>query len=47
MVIPKAGTVAHLEEDRGAVDVNLGDGDLAHLDRAFPAPRAPGPLEML
>jgi len=47
MVIPKAGTVAHVEEDRGAIDVKLGEEDLALLHRAFPAPPVPGPLEML
>jgi diketogulonate reductase-like aldo/keto reductase len=47
MVIPKAGTVAHVEEDRGALELRLDDEDLARLDRAFPAPAEPGPLEML
>jgi len=47
MVIPKAGRVAHVDEDRGAVELHLSEEDLAHLDGAFPAPRTTGPLEML
>ena len=47
LVIPKAGTVAHVEENRGAVDLRLTDADLADLERAFPAPTRKAPLEML
>jgi diketogulonate reductase-like aldo/keto reductase len=45
--IPKAGTPAHVEEDRAALDLRLTAEDLHELDRAFPAPSAPGALEML
>ena len=47
LVIPKAGTVAHVEENRAAADLALTDADLAELDRAFPAPTRKVPLEML
>ena len=45
--IPKAGTPAHVRENRGALDVHLTHEDLADLDRAFPPPRQKVPLEML
>ena len=47
MVIPKAGTVAHVEENRAAADLALTAADLADLDRAFPPPNRKVPLEML
>jgi diketogulonate reductase-like aldo/keto reductase len=46
-VIPKAGTPAHVHENRAALDLRLTDEDLAALDRAFPPPTAPQPLELL
>jgi diketogulonate reductase-like aldo/keto reductase len=46
IVIPKAGTVAHVHENRRAADIALSTEDLAALDAAFPLPK-PGPLEML
>jgi diketogulonate reductase-like aldo/keto reductase len=45
--IPKAGTPDRVKENRGAVEVVLTDDDLAELDRAFPPPTGPRPLEML
>ncbi len=47
MVIPKAGTVAHVEENRAAADLVLTDADLADLDEAFPPPTRKEPLAML
>jgi len=47
IVIPKAATPAHVEENLAALDISLGDDDLAALDRAFPPPQEPQPLEML
>ena len=47
IAIPKAGTKAHVREDRGALDVHLTADDLALLDRAFPPPHGGVPLEML
>lgn len=47
IAIPKAGTEAHVRENRAAADLILSDADLAALDAAFPRPRSRGPLEML
>ena len=47
MAIPKAGTVAHVEENRAAADLRLTEADVADLDRAFPPPARKVPLEML
>ncbi len=47
IAIPKAGSVAHVRENRAAVDIILSDDDTAALDAAFPAPRSRRPLEML
>ena len=47
MVIPKATNVAHVRENRAALDLALTQADLAELDGAFPAPRGARPLEML
>ncbi|HEX7306985.1 aldo/keto reductase [Lentzea sp.] len=45
--IPKAGTVEHVRDNARALGLVLTDEDLAELDRAFPPPRGPQPLEML
>jgi diketogulonate reductase-like aldo/keto reductase len=47
IAIPKAANPAHVREDRGAIDLVLSPEDLAELDRAFPPPTGPTPLEML
>jgi len=47
IVIPKAATLEHVRENRAALDIELTAQDLAELDRAFPPPRAPRPLELL
>jgi diketogulonate reductase-like aldo/keto reductase len=47
IAIPKAGTAAHIRENRAAIGLELAPEDLAELDRAFPPPRGPSPLEML
>ncbi|HEX6839957.1 MAG TPA: aldo/keto reductase [Stellaceae bacterium] len=47
IVIPKAGDVSHVRENRAALDLTLGPEDLAELDRAFPPPDHAKPLEML
>ena len=47
IAIPKAGTPEHVRENVAALAVRLTDGDLAHLDRAFPPPDGPRPLEMI
>jgi diketogulonate reductase-like aldo/keto reductase len=47
IVIPKASRSEHVRENRGAVDIELTDADLAALERAFPAPKGKAPLGML
>ena len=47
IVIPKAGSVGHVRENRAAGEMVLTAGELAALDRAFPRPRSRKPLEML
>ena len=47
VAIPKAGTAAHVRENRAALDLRLSVKDLAALDREFPPPRGPMPLEMI
>ncbi|MGW7594744.1 aldo/keto reductase, partial [Streptomyces rubiginosohelvolus] len=47
MAIPKAGRVDHVEENRAALDLELTPEDLAALDRAFPPPTGPVPLDIL
>jgi diketogulonate reductase-like aldo/keto reductase len=47
MVIPKATTLEHVRDNRAAVDIALTEQDLAELDRAFPPPKGPRPLELL
>jgi diketogulonate reductase-like aldo/keto reductase len=47
MVIPKAATLEHVRENRAALDIRLTDQDLTELDRGFPPPRRPRPLELL
>ncbi|WP_156680435.1 aldo/keto reductase [Sphingomonas profundi] len=47
IAIPKAGSVAHVRENRAAADLTLSDADLAALDAAFPRPRDRRPLETL
>jgi len=44
--IPKASTVAHVEENAGAGRLRLDEGDLAAIDAAFPVGQ-PGPLATL
>jgi len=47
IAIPKAGTAAHVRENRAAADLLLSEDDLARLDAAFPPPTARRPIEML
>ncbi len=47
VAIPKAADPEHVRENRAVLDLRLGKLDLAELDRAFPAPTEPIPLEML
>jgi diketogulonate reductase-like aldo/keto reductase len=47
VAIPRAGAPEHVRENRGALDLHLSHADLTALDRAFPPPSGPRPLEML
>ena len=47
IAIPKAGTTAHVRENRGAADIELTAENLAEIDKAFPPPRRKTPLAML
>jgi diketogulonate reductase-like aldo/keto reductase len=46
-VIPKAGSVEHVRENHGALDVELTTEDLREIDKAFPPPRRKTGLEMI
>jgi diketogulonate reductase-like aldo/keto reductase len=47
LAIPKAGTRAHVEENRAAAELALDPEDIAALDAAFPPPRGASALAML
>lgn len=47
VAIPKAASSAHVRENRAALDLRLTERDIVELDRAFPPPAGPAPLEML
>jgi diketogulonate reductase-like aldo/keto reductase len=47
IVIPKAGDLRHVRENRAALDLALAPEEFAELDRAFPPPDRAKPLEML
>jgi diketogulonate reductase-like aldo/keto reductase len=47
VAIPKASTLEHVRENRGALDIRLTQVDLAALDRSFPPPDRKRPLEVL
>lgn len=47
IAIPKSGKIDHVADNRHALELRLGEDDLAELDRAFPPPSKPQPLEMI
>lgn len=47
IAIPKTVRLDRVRENRAALDVSLTSEDFAELDRTFPPPRRPEPLEML
>nr|WP_275902139.1 aldo/keto reductase [Brevibacterium zhoupengii] len=47
IAIPKASTPEHVGANAAAVDITLTREDLADIDRAFPAPTSPTPLEVI
>ena len=47
IAIPKASTIEHVRDNRGAADVTLDDEALQILETSFPPPRRKRPLEMI
>lgn len=47
IAIPKTGSIAHLEENRASLDIDLDARDFEALDHAFAAPKRKRSLEML
>lgn len=47
IVIPKSSTIAHVEQNYAALNLQLSTKDLAYLDDAFPAPQKKAALQML
>ncbi len=47
MVIPKCSSMARVEENAAARDISLTESQRIELDKIFPAPTRPQPLEML
>ena len=47
IAIPKSGHRERLKENLGALDHRLTAAQLAELDRLFPPPASPRPLELL
>jgi diketogulonate reductase-like aldo/keto reductase len=47
IAIPKASSEAHIRENWAALGLRLTEQDLDDLDRAFPPPAGPQPLEMI
>ena len=47
VAIPKASDPDHVKANRAAADLTLTPEDLAALDKDFPPPKGPRPLEML
>lgn len=45
--IPRAGTPSHVRQNAAALDIELTRDELHALDRAFPPPDGPRPLEVL
>ena len=46
VVIPKSAKLSRIEENLGALDIKLNNGDLQDLDSAFPGPEQPVRLGM-
>jgi diketogulonate reductase-like aldo/keto reductase len=47
IAIPKASTVAHVEANAAALEIELDAEDMAVLDRAFPPPATAQPLDII
>ncbi len=47
IAIPKASSIAHVEENAGALEISLSAEALQQLDAAFPAPQQQTPLDVV
>ncbi|WP_086869507.1 aldo/keto reductase [Kosakonia pseudosacchari] len=47
IAIPKASSVAHVQENAAALNITLSHDELARLDNAFPAPGRKTPLDVV
>ncbi len=47
IAIPKAASVAHVEQNAAAFDITLSSEDLDALDQVWPAPDSAAPIEMI
>lgn len=47
LAIPKASSVAHVEENARALEIGLNSDELARLDEAFPPPQRKQPLDVV
>ncbi|SLM63175.1 MULTISPECIES: aldo/keto reductase [Dickeya] len=47
IAIPKASSLAHVEQNAAALSVTLSQEEIACLDRAYPAPRSKQPLDVV
>ncbi|CAN5369886.1 aldo/keto reductase [soil metagenome] len=47
VLIPKASTVEHVEDNAAALEICLDDEDIAVLDHAFPSPTLAQPLDII
>ena len=47
VAIPKAGSLAHVQENAASRDIRLSEEDMIMLENTFPAPKRKKPLEVL
>lgn len=47
MAIPKAATVAHVQQNADVLEVELSSAELVMLDKAYPAPKGKTALDMV
>jgi diketogulonate reductase-like aldo/keto reductase len=47
VAIPRSSSTAHVRENHGALGITLSRRDLEEIDRAFPPPKDPQPLEVI
>lgn len=47
MAIPKAATIAHVQQNAAVLEIVLSPEELAMLDKAYPAPKVKTALDMV